>query len=77
MINQLTRLNTSLEEEAEDNYIAGLWHHDKTGRRCGRIIGYGFNGDDESRIVCICRVSTNVSFHTPPQITRMNRCKVA
>ena len=33
MINQLTRLNTSLEEEAEENYIAGLWHHDKTGRR--------------------------------------------
>ena len=30
---QLTRLSTTLEEEAEENYIAGLWHHDKTGRR--------------------------------------------
>ena len=23
----------TLEEDAEENYIAGLWHHDKTGRR--------------------------------------------
>jgi len=30
---KLTRLSTTLEEEAEENYIAGLWHHDKTGRR--------------------------------------------